>query len=141
MTSRTRRRIESLSFSTRKTYERLATAKPSILFFAIIALSLSIFLLGGGIYDLLEKPLLAIPFQGRYIFYYPYTLHDQTLVDSITVMILYAIGFAGLLLTYQSTKYAYKPRQAFMLLLTGATLISIAFFYIEFLVAQKLAPL
>jgi len=46
-------------------------------------------------------------------------------------MALYAIGFAGFFLTYQSTKYAYRPRQAFILLLVGFFLIIAAYLLIE----------
>lgn len=138
MTRRFRRTLTSLSFLTRKAYQKMVTAKPSFFIFAIIAVALSIFLLGGGVYDILEEPLLAITLSGRWIFYYPYSVHEQIPAESLTVMILFAIGFTGFLLTYQSTKYAYKPRQAFMLLLTGALLIMIAYFYIESLVISKL---
>ena len=61
----------------------------------------SLFLLGGGIYDLLEKPLLAIVATGgRIITYYPYVLNEQFLIESIIVMVIYAIGVVGFLLTY-----------------------------------------
>ena len=44
---------------------------------------------------------------------------------------LYAIGFAGLLAVYQSTKYAYKPRQAYMMLIIGVTLLLLAYIFLE----------
>jgi len=91
----------------------MVTAKPSLLVIAFAATGLCVFLLGGG------------------LSYFPRRLHEQVLLGSLTVMIVYAMGVAGFLLTYQSTKYAYKPRQAFMLLLTGVTLIFIAYLYIE----------
>lgn len=108
------------------------TAKPSILVIATIVVAGSIFLLGGGIYDLLEKPLTAIVASGgRIVVIYPYALNEQFLVESIIVMALYAIGVVGFFLTYQSTKYAYRPRQAFILLLVGCVLIITAYLLME----------
>jgi len=115
----------------------MVTAKPSLLVTAFAIIGLCVFLLGGGVYDILQKPLIGYP-AGRLIFYYPRRLHDQVILESLTVMIIYAMGVAGFLLTYQSTKYAYKPRQAFMLLLTGAVLIFIAYLYIEYVLWLKI---
>lgn len=72
-------------------------------------------------------------------FYYPYTVHEQSVLDSLIAMLLYAIGATGFWLTYQSTKYAYKPRQAFIFLLIGATFIVIAYLYIEYVIWLKLS--
>ena len=102
--------------------------KPSPLFVAALMVALSIFLLGGGIYDIVVKPFALLPgLPGRYIFYVPYRLHEQTLNQSLIAMILYTLGFGGFLLVYQSTKYVHKPRQAFTMLLLGAVLVIIAF--------------
>jgi len=132
MARQMKKRISSLSFFMQKAYWKIMTAKPSLLFIATLAVAASIFLLGGGIYDFLEKPLLAIVASGgRLIVVYPYALNEQFLVESIIVMALYAIGVAGFFLTYQSTKYAYRPRQAFILLLVGFFLIIAAYLLIE----------
>ena len=130
MARRIKRKFSSLTYLARKTYWKMVTAKPSLLVIAFVAIGLCVFLLGGGVYDILMQPMIGYP-AGRLVSYFPRRLHDQVLLGSITVMIVYAMGVAGFLLTYQSTKYAYKPRQAFMLLLTGATLIFIAYLYIE----------
>jgi len=130
----------SLGFTLRRVYWKILTAKPSIFIVAIIVTAFSLFLLAGGIYDLLEKPLGAIAWGTRVLFYYPYTLQAQAVIESVGVMAAYAMGAAGILLMYQSTKYAYKPRQAFMMLLSGVILILIAYIFIESLVFQKLFP-
>jgi hypothetical protein len=44
---------------------------------------------------------------------------------------LYALGFVGLLMIYQSTKSAYKPRQAYMMLIIGVTFILLAYIFLE----------
>ncbi len=132
MARQIKRRISSLSFFMQKAYWKIVTAKPSIFVIATIVVAGSIFLLGGGIYDILEKPLTAIVAAGgRIIVVYPYALNEQFLVESIIVMTLYAIGVVGFFLTYQSTKYAYRPRQAFILLLMGCVLIITAYLLME----------
>jgi len=134
------KRLTSFGFTLRKAYERISTVKPSILIVAIIITAFSLFLLAGGVYDILEQPLAAIPYGKTILFYYPYTLAAQAVIESIGVMIAYAMGAIGLLLMYQSTKFAYKPRQAFMLLVSGIALILISYIYVESLVYQKLNP-
>ena len=132
MSRKARRSASSISYYLQKTYWRIVTLKPSTLLLSALAIGASIFLLGGGIYDLLEKPLLVIVAAGgRIITYYPYALNEQFLVESIIVMVIYAIGVVGFLLTYQSTKYAYRARQAYMMLLVGCVLVVIAYIFIE----------
>jgi len=127
-----RRRISSLAFFMQKAYWKIITAKPSIFVIAVIVVATSVFLLGGGVYDILEKPLVAIVASGgRIIVFYPYALNEQFLMESIVVMVGYAIGVVGFFLTYQSTKYAYSPRQAYILLLVGCVLIITAYIFIE----------
>jgi hypothetical protein len=46
-------------------------------------------------------------------------------------MIFYAIGFVGLVFTYQSTKYVYRARQANRLLLIGCILVVVSYILIE----------
>jgi len=41
------------------------------------------------------------------------------------------LGFMGLLAIYQSTKSAYKPRQAYMLLIIGVALLLLSFVFLE----------
>jgi len=139
LTNRIKKRFTSLAFWLRKTYRRLVTAKPSVFAVAILVAGFSIFLLGGGVYDILEQPLIAIPLgTQKIIFYYPYSVHEQTILESLYVMVSYSLGVAGVLIMYQSTKYAYRPRQAFIMLLSGVVLILLAYFYIENLILSKL---
>lgn len=139
MTRRMRRRFTSLGFGLRKAYRKLTTAKPSIFIIALLVASLAVFLLGGGVYDILEKPLIAFPIsQTRILFFYPYSLHEQAISESLYIMVSYAIGAVGLLLMYQSTKYAYKPRQAFIMLLAGVAFMLMAYFFIENLIWSKM---
>jgi len=115
-----------------RAYWKIVTAKPSLLIFAVVIIAASIFMLGGGVYDILEKPFFAFFIEGRFIGVYPYSLNEQLLAESIFVMLVYAIGAGGILLTYQSTKYAYRPRQAFMFLLIGIVFIIVAYICVEY---------
>ena len=132
------RSFESLSFRARRLYRRIVTAKPSVFAVAAIIAGVSIFFLGGGVYDILERPLIAIPLGTQILFFYPGTINEQTILDSAFSMVTYFFGLLGLLLMYQSTKYAYRPRQAYMLLLIGVAFVVIAYFSIENLIVEKL---
>jgi hypothetical protein len=126
------KKFSSLAFSLQKLYERILTAKPSLFVVAILAVVVSLFLLGGGIYDILIKPIVAIVASGgRIISYYPYGITDQFLLESISVMVFYVLGFTGFIIAYRSTKYAYNPRQAYRFLLVGCVLLLIAYILVE----------
>ncbi len=127
-----RKRISSLAFSLQKSYARIMTAKPSTFIVAAAVVAVSLFLLGGGIYDVLIKPIVAIVAAGgRVITFYPYGLTEQFLLESVIIMVFYAIGVVGFLIAYRSTKYAYTPRQAYRFLLIGCALLIIAYFLVE----------
>jgi hypothetical protein len=126
------KRFSSLAFSLQKTYGRIVTAKPSVFVVAAAVVAVSLFLLGGGIYDLLIQPIVAIVASGgRVITFYPYGLTDQFLSESVIIMVLYALGAAGFLIAYRSTKYAYNPRLAYRFLLVGCALLIIAYVLVE----------
>jgi hypothetical protein len=126
------KQISSLTFWLQKTYERMITAKPSLFLISISAVALAFFLLGGGVYDIVVDDIAVAYFAsgGSMIVFYP-SLTEQFLLESMLVMIFGAIGFAGFLLAYQSTKYAYNPRQAYRLLLVGCVLLLIGYILIE----------
>jgi hypothetical protein len=133
-----RQTMSSIKHYLQKTYWRITTYKPSTYTIALAATAIAIFFLGGGIYDLLQQsqiPVAAfteIGGQGRFLFLYPYpSLNDQFIAESAFIMILYAIGAAGLLITYQSTKYAYKPRQAYIMLIAGLMFVILAYILLE----------
>ena len=133
-----RSRMVSLGYTARKAYQKITTTKPSVFLVAAIAAGVSVFLLGGGIYDILEQPLLGIPIGSRILFFYPGTLNAQTILDSMFAMISYLFGLVGILVMYQSTKYAYRPRQAYIMLLVGAMFFLLAYFLMENLIYAKL---
>jgi hypothetical protein len=58
--------------------------------------------------------------------------------DSIVATTLYALGIVGLIAMYQSTKYAYKPRQAYIMFMGGVVLLFIAYIFLEAAIKIKL---
>ena len=61
------KQISSLAFRLQKTYERLTNFKPSLFLVGVTIVMVSIFLLGGGIYDILSQPQSAYYYGGRVI--------------------------------------------------------------------------
>lgn len=134
MSKKMRRRVSSASFSLQKASLRLAKYRPSPLLVAAAVMGVSIFLLGGGIYDIFMEPLAILPIGGgRFLSYVPYRIHEQLLMGSIGVMILYALGALGLLLIYYSTRYIRRPEQVSLLSKVGVALFLIAFAAVEFI--------
>ena len=126
------KRISSLAFSLQKTYGRIVTAKPSIFVIGAAVVAASLFLLGGGIYNILIQPIVAIVAAGgRIITFYPFGLTEQFLLESVIIMVFYAIGVTGFLVAYRSTKYASNPRQAYRFLLIGCALLIVAYILVE----------
>ena len=126
------KQISSLAFSLQKTYEKIITAKPSLLIVAVSVVAVSLFLFAGGIYNILIQPIVAIVGAGgRIISFYPYGISDQLLLESVIIMVFYALGVSGFIIAYRSTKYVYSPRQAYRFLLVGVALLLIAYLLIE----------
>ena len=130
------KQISSLVFSLQKAYERIITAKPSLFIVSAIVLAVTIFFLGGGVYTILMQPLVPyISSTGQILAFYP-GLNEQFVLGSIIVMISYALGVAGLLFAYRSTKYAHSPRQAYIYLLMGSLGIIVGYLLVELRIAQ-----
>jgi hypothetical protein len=104
---------------------------------SIIVISYAVFLFGGGLYTVISQPLPAFYTGKGFIFLYP-ELGSQFVSDTVIAVMLYTIGFVGLLAVYQSTKYAYKPRQAYMMLVIGVTLLLLAYIFLEDAILIKL---
>ena len=137
MTRPVKRGISSLSFSMNRLYRTITTAKPSSFVVGVLAVSVAVFFFGGGLYDLIMKPLPAVYYGGRFLFLYP-QLTEQFISDSIVAMTLYALGIIGMIAVYQSTKYVYKPRQAYMMLIIGFALVFMAYLFFEETIRIKL---
>jgi hypothetical protein len=130
--------ITSLSYSMNKVYRRISTVKPSAVILSTLAVAFAVFMFSGGLYDIIMKPFPAVYYSGRFIFLYP-QLSEQFISDSLIAMIMYSLGIIGLIAMYQSTKYAYKPRQAWMMFLMGITLLFLAYVLLETTIELKLS--
>jgi len=120
----------SLSYSLQRLYTKISSIRPSPFAIAVIAMAVAVFLYGGGLHLIIVKPLPAVYYGGRFLFVYP-QLSEQWVSDSLISMILFAMGVSGALLIYQSTKYAYKPRQAYLTFMIGAVLLFVAYISLE----------
>ena len=138
MSRKAKKTLSSLSYSLQKLYRKISTAKPSHLILSIVAIAVTVFLFGGGLYNIIMKPYPSVYYGGRFIFLYP-QLSEQFITDSIIATILYSLGVIGLIAIYQSTKYAYKPRQAYMMFLVGTALLILAYVFLEVTIQIKLS--
>jgi hypothetical protein len=114
--------------------------KPSVTIITFIVLAFAIFSLAGGIYDLLERPVSLLPSArpGGWTFLYRGSLNAQTLNESILASLLYLLGIAGLYMLYRSTRYAYRPRNAGLLLILGLAFTVVVVVYSFQLLEQKI---
>ena len=137
MSKKVKKSASSMSFSLSRRFRKISTARPSSFVISIIVISYAVFLFGGGLYTIISSPLPAYYTGKGFIFLYP-ELGSQFVSDTVIAVMLYAIGFIGLLAIYQSTKYAYKPRQAYMMLVIGVTLLLLAYIFLEDAILIKL---
>jgi hypothetical protein len=77
-----------------------------------------IFILSGGVYNILDHPPSVIPYGNSYLTLNPYT-SDQTVYESVFVFFTYSAAFLGLWLAYRSTQVMYDKSKANQYLLFG----------------------
>lgn len=139
MSVRIKKSSEDMSFSLSRWFRRITTNAPSTFIVTLVGVSYAIFLFGGGLFTLINKPMPSFYDGSRFYFLYP-DISNQFGADTIISVFLYALGFAGLLAIYQSTKSAYKPRQAYMLLIVGVAFILLAYIFLEGAILYKAHP-
>ncbi len=135
---KTGRLVSSIRFKIEKFISRFSIYRPQRVIIAVIIMGISIFLLGGGVYDLLVQPLAILPFSQGYLFFYPLYLHEQLLNESLGVMVLYTLGALGLYLLYRSTRYVHNSRQFSFFFRISVALFMISFVAVEALLYWKL---
>jgi hypothetical protein len=136
MSNKVKKQASSMSFSLSKWFSKISTAKPSSLIVTVVVMGTALFLLGGGLYDLINQPLPAVYYNSRFYFLYP-SVSEQFIFDTVVSVMLYLVGFVGLLTLYRSSRQAYNPRQAYMTLIVGATLLLIAYLFLEYFIHLK----
>jgi hypothetical protein len=139
MSTKVKKQASSLSFTLSKWFSKISTAKPSTFLITAIIIGTAFFLLGGGLYDIIEQPYPSYYNGAKFFFLYP-SLSDQFLFDTVLSVIVYAVGFIGLLSIYQSSRHAYNRRQAYMTMILGVTLLIISYLFLEYFVYFKLHP-
>ena len=83
----------------------------------------TVFIVSGGIYDLLDDPLAIVPGpRGGWIAVHPLP-GEQTLNESILSMVFTLLIFTGLFASYRSTQIAYDSKQATTMLILGIALV------------------
>jgi len=137
MSRKVKREISSVPFSLNKLYRKISTVKPSTLILAIAAMGIAVFLFGGGLYDLITRPFPAIYYNSQIYLVDPRGISEQFIADSVIAMTLFSLGMGGLVVIYQSTKNAYKPRQAYMMLMMGFILLFMAYMLLEIMMQIK----
>ena len=80
------------------------------------------FIVGGGIYDLLDNPPALLPGPRGWVAVYP-AMDRQTLNESILSMIFTLLIFVGMFTSYRSTQIAYDSKRATTMLILGIALI------------------
>jgi hypothetical protein len=133
MSDKIKKTSENMSFSLSRWFRKLSTNAPSTLVITATGIAYAIFLLGGGLYDLINfQTIQPSGYQatGQFYFLAP-NLSYQFVADTIIAVALYALGFLGLLALYKSTKSAYKPRQAYMLLVVGVAFLLLSYIFLE----------
>ena len=136
MSRKVKKDSSSLSFSLSRWFKKISTGTPTIAVATIVGLAYSVFIFGGGLFTLIQHPAPSAYYNNRFYFLYP-SISSQFISDTAISVILYAIGFVGLLMIYQSSKSAYKPRQAYMMLVIGVTFLLISYIFLEGAISFK----
>lgn len=145
MAKRNKKDNSDKSYGLSRWLRKLYESKPSATVLIIVVLAGCLFLLGGGVFLLtsdVAKNNPTIYYGGKFFFVYTSSLggnglDNQLGMDTVISAMLYAFGLIGLLLMYQSTKNAYKPRQAYISLIVGLTLLAFAYIFLETVVQIK----
>jgi hypothetical protein len=136
MSSKIKKRSSSVSFSLSRWFRRISTTTPSSLAFVVAGILYCVFLFGGGLYTLITRPPPSAYVNGIFYFLYP-NLSQQFISDTLIAALLYGFGFLGLFVIYQSTKSAYNPRQAYMMLVIGVAFLLMSYIFLEAAISFK----
>ena len=140
MSDKLKKTSENVSFSLSRWFRKMYVNAPTTFIVTTVGICYAIFLFGGGLYALINQPAPALSLQsGRILFLYP-DLSNQLGADTFISVILYSLGFFGVLSIYQSSKSAAKPKQAYMLLIAGVTLLLLSYVFLESAIWFKLHP-
>lgn len=134
---RLQRTLGNLGYSLRIFRGPTARRKPSTTVLLLVILGFVGFILAGGIYDIMERPISLLPTTTGYSVLIKGTLGQQTLNESLIAAFLYMLGLGGLYMLLRSTRFAYRPRNAYLLLILGTLTVLMVVFYSNSLISQK----
>ena len=137
MSHKVKRQNSSMAASFERWMNKISSIRPSSFTITLIVIAYAIFLFGGGLFTIVV-PIFPPYINNNFLFIYP-ELASQFISDTVIAATLYVMGFTGLLALYQSTKYAYKPRQAYMTAIIGVSLLLIAYIFLESILAIKIS--
>ena len=108
-----------------------------------VVLVVALFLLGGGLYDIVEQPLwfvaIRTPRGTVYRFYWPGGIMGaQTLSESLAVMIGYAGMLLGMLTLYHGIRRVYEPKYSTALIILGGTIALISLAIVWLILISKM---
>ena len=127
----------SLSFSLSKWFKKVSASHPSTWIITAIFIGYAMFLFGGGLYTITTSGIApSAYYNNKFYFLYP-DISSQFISDTVVSVMLYLMGFVGLLAIYKSTKSAYKPRQAYMLMIVGVTFVLLSYIFLEGAISFK----
>ncbi len=107
----------------------------SLLVFGFVAFA--VFIMGGGIYDLLERPPSILPGpRGGWIAVHP-LMHEQTLNESLLSIAFYIFIFSGFILSYKGSQIRYNERQSKIMFTMGILLLVIGVIGCNYLLFLK----
>ena len=130
------RRIQRFLEGFRRRLKKFQLRIPkTLLIFGFIALAT--FIMGGGIYDILDNPASVLPGPGGgWIAVHPY-MHEQTLNESLLSIVFYTFIFSGFILSYRSSQIRFNPRQSKMTITIGLALLVIGVICANYLLILK----
>ncbi len=137
MSHKVKRQNSSMASSFERWRNKISSIRPSSFTITLIVIAYAIFLFGGGLFTIVV-PIFPPYINNNFLFIYP-ELASQFISDTVIAATLYVMGFTGLLALYQSTKYAYKPRQAYMTAIIGVSLLFIAYIFLESILLIKIS--
>ena len=137
MSNKVKKGASSLPFSLSQWFRRVSTMQPSSLLVTVVIMGVAVLLLSGIVYDVVNQPIPAYSSGNSFYFMYP-SLSEQFLFDTVIAATLYIAGLVGLLALYQSSKHAFNPRQAYMTLTIGVTLVFLAYLFLEYVIYLKM---
>jgi hypothetical protein len=140
MSEKFRKTSENMSFSLSRRLRKFYQNAPTAFIVTFVGMAYTIFLFGGGLYMLINNPITAYSTSSGVVYFLYPDISNQFVGDTFIAVTLYALGFFGMLAIYQSTKSAYKPKQAYMLLVVGVTFLLISYIFLEGAINFKQNP-